>query len=128
MITVWRIEHPKSHMGPYTSPTPWDSGGYGYIGRLPPETPNHPCIVEDCGFHYTRWPHGLVVGCKSLEDLCYWFAGAVRVLDECGFVLREYQVDLKDIHYGKSGIQLAFFPPADNGIEHSVWKMLDGFD
>ena len=124
-VTVYRIEHPQNHQGPYTSSFLWDIGGGR---RLPAESPAHPCIMEDCGFHYSRWPYGLVVGCKSLEDLCYWFADAIRPLNESGFVLKEYQVDPEDIHYGKSGIQLAFFPPADNGIEHSVWKMLDGFN
>ena len=65
-----------------------------------------------------RINQAFVFGCDTIETLHQWFQGWITKLFNFGFQLIEYELEIKDVIFGKSKNQVAF--KKDNAIKKRI--------
>lgn len=112
MIEVFRVEHRKTHIGPFQTPDPYlqelatKAGSISYLKN-----------PYDDGLGLAWIPWTFVFGSPSLNALKRWvFLGGtydtnetiVKELQARDFVVAEYLIEEGDYRQGFSGLQVAF--------------------
>lgn len=104
-MIIYRVEHKDTGLGPYNHS--WDEENAELEDKLQTEHSNlsHPSMYEDFDIDMISRDH--YFGFPSLTSLAEWFEGGwIGILIECGFIIREYNVD--NVLMGKSGRQVMF--------------------
>ena len=85
-LTIYRIECPLTHAGPYNNPEQWDDRDVMTARQAIPSPRPAPC--EDG--HYMKRDERS--GFDNLDDLRWWFAGAFSKLHAGGYMVAMYSV------------------------------------
>lgn len=104
MITIYRIEHPKTGRGPYTSFEYQNKKLYNFLMEHS-FSPDHPTPWLEPGLRSILTTHfedkamrHHVCAFKTLEKLYEWFEPeCLTELWACGFVLRELRIPVRAV-------------------------------
>ena len=112
MVRIYRVEHTKSHQGPFTNPEEdyqrreqlRDALSYALEAGWPSlyeDWPKSWPVYEDTSKYYC--------GVPAREHVFYWFTKEVLViLAQAGYKLFLIEVPEEDVLFGKSGKQVFF--------------------
>ncbi len=112
MITVFRIEHKTTGVGPFQTSHPYTQELAQRAAKM-----KYLRAPSDDGLYLTAIPWAYLFGCTSLATLKSWFflGGSIHENDEIvknlielGFVLAEYLVQEDSYIKGATGVQVAF--------------------
>lgn len=111
MIKVYRVEHKQNFHGPYAIPSLYWTRELDDLSNildcLHKNKETHPHVMFDVGL-ITIWDNARC-GFNSLESLKSWFDGCLIELEKCGYVVREFLVELENVEVGQR--QIAFNRP-----------------
>ena len=116
-MLVWRVEHRKSRVGPYTHgsykegtlrKTINNAHGYDEIRRgkahLHPTPSQDRGIYSDDFYEFKRNNPDFNCGFISIQQLKSWFARWLRKLNQKGFVIRTFEVDGNECLVGQKQV------------------------
>lgn len=114
-MKIYRIEHRKTHKGPYNSIPLFPVGSIErnilismYAEHVSFEgKQTHPGPITD---KIEFSPFNDVFGFSSLEKLYDWFHGFTDYLFQMGFIITENLISDDFVFHGQSGKQVAFDP------------------
>lgn len=107
-MKIYRVEHPKTEMGPYQSDGEKGLDLYEKLGDMYSEhcnRINYPTRFNDCcgGFD-----NQIFMACPCKETLMYWFGKYIDKLKELGFIFYEIRIRKNYVIMGNSGKQVGF--------------------
>ncbi len=99
MILIYRIEHPKDKMGPYTS---------DHVSLEVDEMKMHHCASHvdhpSPKKEFGDYPSiEFIFAMNNRKNLKKWFDGYLPDIAKCGFEVKVYKINRKDCSIGKSG-------------------------